>query len=52
MDEFIVQVNLVMNKINSLEEKYINDNIKIKKDRIGDYQDIYINILKQMMNLK
>ena len=52
MDELIVQVNLVMNTVNSLEEKYINDNIKIKKDRIGDYQDIYINILKQMMNLK
>ena len=52
MDELIVQVNLVMNTVNSLEEKYINDNIKIKKDRIGDYQDIYINIFKQMMNLK
>ena len=39
MDELKAQVNLVMNKVNSLEEKIINDNIKIKKDRIGDFVD-------------
>ena len=31
MDEFIVQVNLVMNKINSLEENILMIILKLKK---------------------